>query len=254
MTTTAITGCTSGIGAALRARLEAAGDRVVGVDVRGAEIEADLGTPAGRHAAVAGVRAFASQGLDRLVLCAGLGSHVEDLAAIPSVNYFGAVEVLEGLRDAMAGRPGAAALVISSNSARFGPFDDHPFVLACLEHDEERARELASKENGFLAYGGSKHALARAVRRRAREWGAAGIRLNAIAPGATETPMLQATREHPVFGRGFAALELPLGRVGTPDEIAGVMEFMLGPQAGYVHGAIWFVDGGNEAVTIPDRF
>ena len=55
MTVCAVTGSASGIGAAIRRRLEKEGARVIGVDLRGAEVIADLGTPAGREAAVAGV-------------------------------------------------------------------------------------------------------------------------------------------------------------------------------------------------------
>ncbi len=250
----ALTGSASGIGAAVRRRLEAGGDRVIGVDLRDAEVEADLSSPSGRKQAVEGIRDASGGALDRLVLCAGVGGHVDDLARVASVNYFGAVELADGLLEALAGRPGAAALAVCSNSARFAPVDEHPYVLALLDHDEARAREIIVRENGFLAYAGSKHALSRAVRRRAGAWGEAGVRLNGIAPGATDTPLLEATHEHPVFGKGLAALDIPLGRHATSDEIAGVMAFMLGPEAAYVHGAIWYVDGGNEAATLPDRF
>ena len=84
--------------------------------------------------------------------------------------------------------------------------------------------------------------------------GEAGIRLNAIAPGPTDTAMVEATKNHPVFGKGFEMLELPLGRVAEPAEIANVIAFLLSDQASYVHGAVWYADGGNEAATLPDRF
>lgn len=254
MGTAAITGSASGIGAAIKQQLEAAGDRVIGVDLRGADIDADLSTPAGRSSAIEAVLRESGGELDRVVACAGLGPTVDDLALIASVNYFGAVAVLDGLRDALAGRDGAAAVAVCSNSARFGPFDDHPFVEACLAEDEKLARELIAKENGFIAYGGSKHALSRAVRRRALEWGNAGVRLNGIAPGATQTAMVEALAGHPVFGKGHEMLTRPLGRDAQPAEIANVVSFLLSPEASFVHGAIWYVDGGNEAATIPDRF
>ena len=196
----------------------------------------------------------APDGIDRLVLCAGLGTHVEDLALIASVNYFGAVEVMDGLLDSIAGRPGAAVVAVCSNSAQFGPFHDHPFVLALLDGDEPRARELVAASDGFVAYGGSKHALCRAVRRRAKTWGEAGVRLNGVCPGATETPLLRGSIEHPVFGPGVAGLDIPLGRRAEPAEIADVVAFLLGPDAGYVHGSLLYADGGNDAVIRPDRF
>jgi NAD(P)-dependent dehydrogenase (short-subunit alcohol dehydrogenase family) len=250
----AVTGSASGIGAAVRERLEKDGDRVIGVDVAEAEVQADLSTPDGRQRAIDGVREAAGGALDRLVLCAGLGNQIEDLALIASVNYFGAVDVLDGLLEAMQVRPGAAAVAVCSNSAQFAPFDDHPYVVALLDHDEPRARDIIAKENGFLAYSGSKHALSRAVRRRAGPWGHAGVRLNGIAPGATDTPMLRAVMEDPVWGKGVEGLDIPLGRRAQPAEIAGVVAFLLGPEAGYVHGAIVYADGGNDAMVRPERF
>jgi len=254
MGTVAITGSASGIGAAVKTRLEAAGDRVIGVDLRGADIDADLSTPDGREAAVAGIRAKASGGLDRLVVCAGLGPHLDDFPLIASVNYFGAVRVLDGLLDELAGRPGAAAVAVCSNSAQFGDFDENPFVLALLDDDEAKARELVAAESGYLAYGGSKNALCRALRRRTRAWGAAGVRLNGICPGTTLTPLLQSSMDHPVYGPAVDSLEVPLGRKAEPEEMAGVIAFLLGPEAGYVHGSMLYVDGGSDAAVRPDRF
>jgi NAD(P)-dependent dehydrogenase (short-subunit alcohol dehydrogenase family) len=250
----AVTGSASGIGAAVRRRLERDGDRVIGVDLRGAEVEADLATPAGRARAIAAVLECSGGTLDRMVACAGVGPHVADHPLIASVNYFGAVDVLDGLLPALRGRPGAAAVAVCSNSAQLGPFQEHPYVLALLEHDEPRARELLAGADGVVAYAGSKHALSRALRRRAPAWGAAGVRLNGVAPGPTETPMLQGTIDHPVFGKGLEALPIPLARWGTPEEIAGVIAFLLGRGASYVHGSILYVDGGCDAAVLPDRF
>jgi NAD(P)-dependent dehydrogenase (short-subunit alcohol dehydrogenase family) len=254
MGTVAITGSASGIGAAVRERLEAGGDRVIGVDLRGAEIEADLSTRAGRDAALAGIRAAAPSGLDRLILSAGLGPHLDDFPLIASVNYFGAVHLLDGLLADLAGRPGAAAVAVCSNSAQFGDFQEHPFILALLDDDEPKAREIIAAENGYLAYGGSKHALCRALRRRTEAWGAAGVRINGICPGPTTTPLLQSSLEHPVFGQAVESLQIPLGRRADPEEMAGVIAFLLGPEAAYIHGSVLYVDGGCDAAVRPDRF
>jgi NAD(P)-dependent dehydrogenase (short-subunit alcohol dehydrogenase family) len=167
MGTAVVTGSASGIGKAIRVQLEGQGDRVVGVDLRNAEVEADLSSAEGHKQAVVGALDATGGAIDRLVVAAGLGGHVEDLVALTSVNYFGAVEVLDGLRPAMEGRPGAAAVAICSNSAQLAPLDEHPYVVALLEHDEKQARELAS-ELGPMAYGASKHALTRAMRRRSQ--------------------------------------------------------------------------------------
>jgi NAD(P)-dependent dehydrogenase (short-subunit alcohol dehydrogenase family) len=255
MTTAAITGSASGIGAAIRSRLEADGQRVIGIDLRGAEIEADLAEPAGRARAVAEIRARCGGRLDRLVLCAGLGPHVTPLGPIASVNYFGAVELLDGLLECLARGSEPAALAICSNSAQMVPFGDTPYVQALRAGDEEKARRLLEEGgNGVLAYAGSKLALGQAIRARAGRFGRAGVRLNALAPGTTRTAMLQATREHPVYSKGLEALDIPLGRWADPREIAATAAFLLGPEASYVHGSILFVDGGNDAAVRPDRF
>jgi NAD(P)-dependent dehydrogenase (short-subunit alcohol dehydrogenase family) len=251
----AVTGSASGIGAAIRARLEAAGDRVIGVDVQDAEVLADLGSAPGRAEAVAAVRERCAGRLDRLVACAGLGAHVRPPSRIASVNYFGAVDVLDGLLDALAAGEAPAALAVCSNSAQLAPLDDHPYVQALLAHDEERARGLIdAQDSPIVAYLGSKHALGRAVRRRAARWGARGVRLSAIAPGPTDTPLYQRDRADPITGAAIRGIQVPLGRVAQPPEIAELAAFLLSPAAGYVHGAVVYVDGGLDAVARPDRF
>jgi NAD(P)-dependent dehydrogenase (short-subunit alcohol dehydrogenase family) len=250
----AITGSGSGIGAAVRRRLERDGHRVIGVDLRGAEIEADLGVPDGRARGIAAVLERADGRLDGVVACAGIGPHVADAAAIVSVNYFGAVATLEGLREALVAT-GGAAVAVSSNSATI-PNSDNAIVAACLDGDEAHARRLAGEPSGQPAYGGSKLALARWVRRRApsAEWAGAGVRLNAIAPGAVTTPLLQGGLDHPVLGDAIRNFPIPTGGFGTPEQIAAAIAFLLGPDAAFCCGSVLFADGGTDALFRPDRF
>lgn len=254
MGTALVTGSTGGIGGAVCAALQKQGDRVIGVDVRDAEIVADLSSAEGRAGAIAAAREACSGRLDRMVLCSGINATSDHLKRIASVNYFGSVELMDGLKDCLAGQPDAAVVAVCSNSAQMGPFSDHPYVLALLEGDEARAHALIEKENGFLAYAGSKHALARAVRRRAGEWGTLGVRLNGIAPGPTETAMIEETRAHPVFSKGFEKLEIPVGRLASPEEMAGIIAFLLSSAAAFIHGSILYADGGNDALLRPDAF
>lgn len=247
-----VTGSASGIGAAVCRGLELQGDRVVGIDLHDAEVVADLSNPKGRLEAVDAVIAAASPGgPDRIVLCAGLGTHAPDPGLIAAVNYFGCVELLDGLFPQLVGKPGASVVVVSSNSAQLTDFNGHPYVEALLAGDEKKAMELARGDNGFIAYAGSKHAVARAVRLRSQQFGEVGVRLNAVAPGATETPLLEGVRADPTWGAALESVPIPLGRPARPQEIADVILFLLSEGAAQIHGSIVYVDGGSDAVMRP---
>jgi NAD(P)-dependent dehydrogenase (short-subunit alcohol dehydrogenase family) len=198
------------------------------------------------------VRARAGNRLDGLVACAGLGPHVADAEAIVSVNYFGATAVLAGLRDALAAARGAA-VAVSSNSATI-PGADNAVAAACLAGDEPAARHAAVALVSSGVYGGTKLALARWVRRTATtpEWAGAGVRLNAVAPGAVMTPLLQSGLAHPTLGDAIRAFPIPSGGFGVPEEIAAAIVFLLGPEARFCCGSVVFVDGGTDALLRPD--
>jgi NAD(P)-dependent dehydrogenase (short-subunit alcohol dehydrogenase family) len=250
MRTIAITGSGSGMGAALRDRLVAAGERVIGVDLRDADVLADLGTPAGRALAIEGVTELSGGVLDGLVTLAGLGGFPERPASLLiSVNYFGTVELLAGLRPLLAQGTEPAAIAISSNSTTCQPGIDEALVASCLDGDEEATRALAGDGDSLGTYPVTKTALAWWVRRHAPtpEWAGAGITLNAVAPGAIETPLLQEGREHPTIGKYIDAFASPLGRNGRPEEIAALLEYLLGPNGRFFCGSVLFCDGGMDA-------
>lgn len=251
MRTVAVTGSASGIGAATAARLERDGCRVIRVDWKGGDVIADLGTPAGRAAALAGVRSAAGASLDGLVSGAGLGPY-DDPAAVVRVNYFGAVAMLDGLFELLARGREPAAVAISSIGALFEAMHVPGFAAACLEGDEAGALARIAGKDGNTAYTNAKHALALAVRRRAQAWGAAGLRLNAVLPGKVATPMLATIHRHEALGPAVAALPVPLGREAVPEELAAAIAFLLGPDARYVHGTTLKVDGGSDALVRPD--
>lgn len=257
MTTTVVTGSASGIGAAVRARFQESGDTVIGIDIRDADIMADLSTREGREAAIAAVRQRCDA-LDRFVACAGLATDAGRPALIASVNYFGAIELLDGLFELLQRGSNSSAVLILSNSARWGE-DDTPFVQALLDHDEARAaRVLEEMAEITLALGtayiGSKLALGRALRRRAPEWGKAGVRLNGVAPGNTNTPMMQRVLDDPMTGDAVRGMEIPLGRLAEPAEVAGLVFFLCGAEASYIHGGCYYIDGGIDAQIRPDSF
>ena len=252
---TAITGSASGIGAAVRKRLEEDGDTVLGVDLKDAEIIANLSGPEGRRTAVSGVLEQCGGSLDRLVVCAGVGAHVRPPSLVASVNYFGAVDVLDGLFEALKKGTNPAAVVMCSNSAQMFPMDDLPYVEALLAHKEEEAGRIVDEEdNPAIAYLGSKNALGKVVRRRSAKWARAGVRLNAVAPGPVMTPLLQGDMDDPLTGEAIRNLSIPAGRVGEPHEIAELVAFLLGPAASWIQGSIYYIDGGIDAEVRPDSY
>lgn len=248
MATVAVTGSAGGMGVALRARLEAQGDTVIGIDVRDAEVLADLATEDGRAAMVDAVAAHSAGHLDGLVVAAGI-TH-DDGQLVTSVNYFGAIATLTGLRPLLIGSPRASAVVVGSNSSTTQPGLPLELTELCLAGDEAAARAAAG--HGVAAYGATKLALARWVRRHATtsEWIGAGIRLNAIAPGFIATPMTAGTEDF-VMGLG-EIYPIPAARAGTADEIAGLLAYLLGPDAGFFCGSVIFMDGGTDAALRAD--
>ncbi|MFK8050618.1 MAG: SDR family oxidoreductase [Halioglobus sp.] len=253
MKTYALTGGASGIGEAIKHHLQNEGHNVISIDIHNADIESDLSTQEGRNAAVAAVASAATGGLDGFIACAGVGSHIENLSLIPSVNFFGAVELLEGLQELLVKKTGAVVL-ISSNSAP-APTDAE-YVDALLAGDEEKARAHTSAMQGQPAYSGSKQALTRWMRRNNGKYAAQGIRMNAVGPGYTRTAMSAAVEEDPVYGpaiREFVAT-IPIKRPGQPEDIAQAVSFLLSDAAGFISGSMLFVDGGHDALHRPDSF
>ncbi len=255
--TIVVTGSASGIGAATRARLEAGGDTVIGVDLRDAEILCDLSTEAGRQQALADVREACGGTLDGLVTSAGLGPPI-DSSLILEVNWFGTEVFLTGLRDELAASDGVAKVVaVSSNSTTSSPNTPDELVDALLALDGDTAKALLEPMAEFatqLAYAGSKTAVARLVRRQAPtpEWAGSGIRLNAVAPGATMTPLLQAGLDDETFGPAIKNFPVPTGGFGTPDQIAAWIEMMMSDDADFMAGSIVFIDGGTDAMVRAD--
>lgn len=255
MRTIAITGSASGIGAATRRRLEKAGARIIGIDLRNAEIEADLASPDGRAHAIERIGALCNGSLDGLVPCAGLAGLPDRPGHLLSaLNYFGTVELLAALRPLLARGQRPAAVAISSNSTTTMPGVSRELAGLLLAGEAEKAHALADRLGSIATYPASKLALAHWVRRQAPtpQWIGAGITLNAVAPGKTETAMIAEGRADPIIGPQLDRFPVPVGRSGDPDEIAALIEFLLGPDARFFCGSVVFCDGGTDALSRAD--
>jgi len=253
MRTYALTGGATGIGAAIKARLVNQGHRVIVVDLKDADITANLATAEGRTAAIEGIKATASEGLDGLITSAGVGSHMTDHRLIASVNYFGSVHVAEQLVDLVALKKGSIVL-LSSNSAPMATSERYVDLL--LAGDEKNALDESENISGHEAYSGSKKAIAKWVRRNAPAFARRGATINAIAPGYTETPMTKVVSEDPQYGESIKRFKetIPIGRAGEPADIAALVDFLMGDESGFICGSVIFIDGGHDAMLRADQF
>lgn len=232
---TLVTGAGAGLGAAVAARFAAGGDRVCVLDVDGDAAErvaASIGNGAvGVTASItdpaaidAALDAFGTP--DVVVNNAGIvrfGPLVDlslaDWQAVVEVNLTGTFVVARTVaaRWLAEGRGGAVVNVTSMNGVAPGP--------------------------NAGAYGSTKAAVALLTQQMALEWGAAGIRVNAVAPGLIDGGMsepIYADRET----RRARESKVPLQRLGTPTDVAEAVWWLASPTAAYVTGQQLVVDGG----------
>ncbi len=245
-----VTGSASGICAVTAARLRRAGHKVIGADLRNADIEIDLATAAGRAALVAQAEKLAPDGLDGVIAGAGVAT-IDNPQLVVAVNYFGAVATLEGLRPLLARSKRPRAVAIASSAALLAVNDD--LVANCLAGDEEAAI-AGSPAAGPDVYACSKNALALWLRRAAvqPEWAGAGIMLNGVGPGTVITPMTIPILASPE-GRAILQQSTPIAvpEYGQPEDIAEALDFLVNLERSYLLGQILFVDGGTDVFLRP---
>ncbi|MFD2641940.1 SDR family NAD(P)-dependent oxidoreductase [Pseudomonas japonica] len=249
--TVLITGAGSGIGAACVQRLAALGDNLVLVGRRRAALQqvaagSDALVLAGDAADSATWAGFVEQirarfgGLDALICCAGghgLGSAVdtsdEAWEAALRGNLHSAFHSARACLPLLVERRGSIVLLGSIASLAAGP--------------------------EVCGYTTAKHALVGLNRSLARDFGPQGVRVNCVCPGWVRTPMadeeMQPLMHH--YGEDLDAAyrrvtaDVPLRRPATADEIAALCQFLIGPEASIVTGAVIAADGGSTIVDVP---
>ncbi|RIK82972.1 MAG: short-chain dehydrogenase [Hyphomicrobiales bacterium] len=104
---------------------------------------------------------------------------------------------------------------------------------------------VAAQLGGYrsnAAYIASKNAVLGLMKAGAREGAALGITVNTVAPGITDTPMLRQSLSPEKDS--LVAANVPLGRIGTPEDMVGAVAFLIGPDASYITGSVIDVNGG----------
>ncbi|GAA1638200.1 MULTISPECIES: SDR family oxidoreductase [Brevibacterium] len=205
------------IAAGIVPRLEADGWDVVTSDLDGTDQPCDLSTPTGPEALIAAVTAEHGT-LDALVLshAHGVESGILDTTA-------------ESFDRHVAVNARASLLLIAAFARQIGP-DGGAVVAFTSDH-----------VTGNLPYGASKGALDRIVISAARELGPRGISANVVNPGPIDTGWMDEDL------RAALLPAQPLGRLGTPADIAGIVAFLLSPAGRWVSGQLISTDGGFSA-------
>ena len=226
-----ITGGSRGIGAAIAQRLVDSGHPVVvasrsgeapeGVDVAGS-VSMDVSDPESITAGLGAVEdsygpvgvLVANAGVTRDNLLMRMSD--EDIDDVLATNLAGSIRLCRGVSRGMLRAKSGRIVLVSSVVGLLG-------------------------SAGQVNYAASKAGLVGAARSLARELGSRGITVNVVAPGFVDTDM---TAELDEARRAEILSAVPLGRYADVSEVAGVVDFLVGPDSGYITGAVIPVDGG----------
>jgi NAD(P)-dependent dehydrogenase (short-subunit alcohol dehydrogenase family) len=249
-----VTGCASGIGAALVGPLTELGAEVIGLDVRepaegaGPAVfgRVDLSDPASIDAAVA----LIDGPVHGLFNVAGVSSGIGDPMKVVTINLLGTRHLTEALIPRM---PAGSAIASVSSLAASHYRENSEVTLGLLETTSMADGVQWCRDHPeALADGGyrlSKEALILYGMANVAALGAKGLRINCTGPGVTDTPILDQLRG--AYGQEFLdAFRTPLGRVAGPAEQAAVLMFLNSDAASYITGQVIWVDGGTVAENV----
>ncbi|QJY47491.1 SDR family oxidoreductase [Pseudonocardia broussonetiae] len=245
-----VTGAASGIGAALAARLVAAGHEVIGVDRAPATIPdgavrvtCDLADPASVAAAVGEIDGIGAGPLHGLAAVAGVPGTAPP-ETVYAVNLLGLRRLTEALLPRLA--DGGAIVLLSSMAGYRGTAtDEEAAALVALPDDVLAARLAALGLAGPEAYQLSKQLVQRYALDLAARLHPRAVRATSISPGPVQTPILADFRA--TMPSLDVAAEL-VGRHARPEEVAAVVEFALSPEASWLNGVDLRLDGGLTAL------
>ena len=182
---------------------------------------------------------------------AGLSPQQAPTEAILKVDLLGVALVLDAFGEVVA--PGGAGVVVASMAGHMigeVPAEQTAALRSTPAAELLDLPFLAPEEVGepASAYVLAKHANLLRVQAAAGAWGKRGARVNSLSPGVISTPMGQEelAGESGETMRGLIGMSAT-GRVGTPDDIAAAVDFLLGPGAGFVTGTDLLIDGGVVA-------
>lgn len=252
-----ITGGTTGIGAEVRRILLGEGHEVFNIDYKGGDFEADLSTDVGVNAAIQAVEMKYPGGIDGFISNAGVGPTAPP-EKIFALNFYAGTYIAECLRPLLVKKKGCCVMTSSNSITNSSVRMDWVELLTNLRN-RERGMDLARmipQAQAASVYSSSKCALARWVRRVSPSWAVDGLRINAVAPGNTTTPMTKGLTKQ----QKDAALLIPIPtRYGTrefldAEEIANAITFLASRKASGINGVILFVDGGIDALMRSERF
>lgn len=252
-----ITGGTTGIGAEARKKLQDEGHEVFNIDYNGGDYTARPIHGRGKKGRSQSVILNTRTELTESSVMPGVGPTAPP-KKIFALNFFAAIAIAEGLRPLLK-KKGGNCVVTSSNSITNATVKRDWVDMLSNVADENATMEFAGHippDKTPSCYSSSKHALARWVRRVSSSWAADGLRINAVAPGNTTTPMTKGMTEKQMDAALLIPIPTRYGRKEFLDasEIANAMVFLLSPLASGINGVILFVDGGIDALLRSERF